>query len=125
MKLNTKNILAILLIVVGTAATANDSGKAKKTETVTIMSSPVCGMCETTIESNLIYERGVQKVEVDLATSKVVLTYNPRKTDAASLRTALTMLGYTADEQPADAKAFAELSGCCQKSGCGKLSEKQ
>lgn len=44
---------------------------------------------------------------------------NPRKTDAAKLRTALTKLGYAADEQPADPVAFSKLPGCCQKSGCG------
>jgi mercuric ion binding protein len=117
--MNTKNLLATLLFVVGSAAIANDGDKTKKSETVTIKSSTVCGMCETTIESNLIYERGVQKVEVDLSTSTVVVTYNPRKTDATTLRTALTKLGYAADEQPADTKAFAKLPGCCQKSGCG------
>lgn len=117
--MNTRNILTALLIVIGTATTANDGDKAKKSETVSIKSSTVCGMCETTIENNLIYEKGVQKVEVDLATSTVVVTYNPRKTDAATLRTALTKLGYTADEQPADPVAFSKLPGCCQKSGCG------
>ena len=117
--MKTKNILAALLLAVGTMATASDGGKAKKTETVTIKSSTVCGMCETTIESNLIYEKGVQKVEVDLATSTVLVTYNPRKTDAAKLRTALTKLGYAADEQAPDPVAFSKLPGCCQKSGCG------
>lgn len=116
--MNTKSILAVLLIVCGSAAMANDGDKAKKAETITIKSSTVCGMCEATIESNLIYEKGVQKVEVDLANSTVVVTYNPRKTDAATLRTALTKLGYAADEQPADAKVFSKLPGCCQKSGC-------
>lgn len=117
--MNAKNLLAMLLIGASLTINANDGGKTKKTETVTIKSSTVCGMCETTIESNLIYEKGVQKVDVDLATSTVVVTYSPRKTDAATLRNALNKLGYAADEQPADAKAFAKLPGCCQKSGCG------
>lgn len=117
--MKTRNILTALLIAMGASTMANDGGKEKKTETVTIKSSTVCGMCETTIESNLIYEKGVQKVEVDLAASTVMVTFDPRKTDAATLRTALTKLGYAADEQPADPKAFAKLPGCCQKSGCG------
>lgn len=117
--MRTKNLLAMLLLVVGSTALANPGEKQKKSETVTIKSSTVCGMCETTIESNLIYEKGVQKVEVDLTTSTVLVTYDPRKTDAATVRTALTKLGYAADDQPADAKAFAKLPGCCQKSGCG------
>ena len=117
--MNSKNILAALLITTSLSAFSNNGDKPKKTETVTIKSSTVCGMCETAIESNLIYEKGVQKVEVDLATSTVAVTYNPRKTDVATLRTALTKLGYAADELSADPKAFAKLPGCCQKSGCG------
>lgn len=117
--MNANHLLAMLLIGANLTTTANDGGKAKRTETVTIKSSTVCGMCETTIESNLIYEKGVQNVDVDLATSTVVVTYSPRKTDAATLRTALTKLGYAADEQPADPVAFSKLPGCCQKSGCG------
>jgi copper chaperone CopZ len=117
--MKTKNILAALLIGSSLMAAANDGGKAKKTETVSIKSSTVCGMCETAIEGNLIYERGVKKVEVDLATATVMVTYDPRKTDPAHLRTALTKLGYAADDQPADAKAYAKLPGCCQKEGCG------
>ncbi len=117
--MNTKNILAALLIGTSLMATADDGGKGKKTETVSIKSSTVCGMCETAIEGNLIYERGVKNVEVDLETATVMVTYDPRKTDAAQLRTALTKLGYTADDQPADPAAFSRLPGCCQKSGSG------
>ena len=80
-------------------------------------------MCEKTIEENLIYEKGVKKVEVDLAAASVSVTYDPRKTDAAKLRTALTKLGYSADGVAADPTAFAKLPACCQKEGCGKLPE--
>lgn len=117
--MRTRNILTAFLIATAAMVAASDGGKAKKSETVTIKSSTVCGMCETAIESNLIYEKGVQKVEVDLATSTVVVTFNPNKTDVAKLRTALTLLGYAADEQKADPKAFSKLPACCQKSGCG------
>ncbi|HRH68220.1 MAG TPA: heavy metal-associated domain-containing protein [Flavobacteriales bacterium] len=117
--MNKKSILSSLILLMGATVLANNGNKGKKSETVNIKSSTVCGMCETAIESNLIYENGVQKVDVDLATSTVVVTYNPRKTDAAKLRTAITKLGYAADELPADTAAFAKLPGCCQKSGCG------
>ncbi len=98
--------------------------KGKKTETVRIQSSTICDMCEKTIEENMIYEKGVKKVEVDLTTASVSITFDPRKTDPAALRTALTKLGYSADGVAADPAAFAKLPACCQKEGCGKLPEK-
>ena len=123
-----KNFLA--LTFVACAFTTMASGpvtivveQGKKTETVRIQSSTICDMCEKTIEENLIYEKGVKKVEVDLATASVSVTYDPRKTDTAKLRTALTKLGDSADGVAADPAAFAKLPACCQKEGCGKLPE--
>lgn len=86
-----------------------------------IVSSTVCDMCERTIEENLIYEKGVQKVDVDLATSTVHITYRTGRNTPEGLRAALVKLGYSADGVPGDAKAFAKLPACCQKEGCGRL----
>lgn len=78
-------------------------------------------MCVKTIQDNMIYEKGVKKVTVDLATSTVHLDYDVRKNTPEKLRAALVELGYAADGTPGDAKAFARLPECCQKEGCGKL----
>ncbi|MBK9289832.1 MAG: heavy-metal-associated domain-containing protein [Flavobacteriales bacterium] len=82
-------------------------------------------MCEKTIETELVYTKGVKKVDVDLSTAAVSVTYDPRKTDADKLRAALTKLGYSADGTPGNASAFAKLPQCCQNEGCGKLPVKQ
>ncbi len=92
-------------------------------EHLEIKSSTVCDMCVNTIKENLIYEKGVKKVEVDLATSTVHIDYDPHKNTAEALRAALIKLGYSADGVPGDPKAFAKLPMCCQKEGCGKLPE--
>ena len=86
-----------------------------------IQSTAICDMCERTIETELIYTKGVKKVDVDLETASVSVVFDPRKTDAAKVRTALTKLGYSADGTPGDAAAFAKLPACCQKEGCGKM----
>lgn len=117
-------ILAFLLFAVNPLSASVASPGKKKTETVRIQSTAICDMCERTIEENLIYEKGVKKVEVDLATASVSVVFDPRKTDAVKLRTALTKLGYSADGVAADPAAFAKLPACCQKEGCGKLPEK-
>ena len=98
--------------------------KGKKTATIAIQSTGICDMCEKTIETELIYEKGVRSVEVDLAASIIHVGYDPKKTSPDQVRTAITKLGYYADDQPGDARAFAKLPACCQKEGCGKPAEK-
>jgi hypothetical protein len=48
-------------------------------------------------------------------TKVVKIGFDPRKTDAAALRTAISDLGYDADDVPADKKAHDKLPACCQK----------
>ncbi|MBK9176209.1 MAG: heavy-metal-associated domain-containing protein [Flavobacteriales bacterium] len=97
----------------------------KRTEHLEIQSSTVCDMCVKTIETNLIYEKGVKKVHVSLDSSLVHIDYDARKNSPEGLRAALIKLGYAADGVPGEAKAFAKLPACCQKEGCGKLPENQ
>ncbi|MBL7951300.1 MAG: heavy-metal-associated domain-containing protein [Flavobacteriales bacterium] len=92
-------------------------------ESVKIQSSAICDMCEKTIETELIYEKGVKKVDVDLTSSAVLVEFDAKKTDADKLRAALVKLGYSADGTPGNAEAFAKLPLCCQKEGCGKMPE--
>lgn len=113
------------IAIAAAALTLGASAQSKELEHLAIQSSTVCDMCEQTIEENLIYEKGVKKVEVDLATSTVHVDFDPEKNNADALRTALTKLGYAADGVPGDEKAFAKLPACCQKEGCGKLPEKR
>lgn len=111
-----RNLLLLLLLMPAFAAQA----QSKKTETLEIRTSAVCDMCIVTIEGELIYEKGVKKVKLDLATNVISVEYDPRKTTPDALRTAVTKLGYHADDVPGDPKAFAALPDCCQKEGCGK-----
>ena len=108
-------LLAMLLFVTSIMA-QND----KKMATVDIRTTAVCDMCVRTIEGDLIYDKGVKKVEVDLASNIIHVAFDPRKTSADDIRIAVTKLGYYADDLPGDAKAFANLPACCQKEGCGQ-----
>jgi len=110
-------LLLMVLLITGAPAIAQ---KDKANDVVEIRTSSVCDMCERTIEDNLIYEKGVKKVELDLTTSIVRVEYDAHKTTPDAIRVALTKLGYFADDLPGDPKAFQELPACCQKEGCGK-----
>lgn len=125
-----KTLIAISLLAFGPASFTSDGGTTitysatpVHMEHLAIKSSTVCDMCVKTIKGNLIYEKGVKKVEVDLETSTVHIDYDPHKNTPEALRAALVKLGYSADGTPGDPKAFAKLPACCQKEGCGKLPE--
>lgn len=111
-----RNLILTIVLLCGLAAEAQ-----KRTEHVDIVSSTVCDMCKETIEKELIYEKGVKKVSVDLATSTVHVEYDAKKNTPEQLRAALVKLGYAADGTPGDPEAFKKLPACCQKEGCGKL----
>jgi periplasmic mercuric ion binding protein len=113
-----KTILLFIGFVAVVAFTSPVSGqeKAKKNyEEVQIKTSAVCGMCEERIETNIAYEKGVKKVELDDATKIVTIGFDPRKTDPDSLRKAISELGYDADDVPANKEAYDKLPACCQK----------
>jgi mercuric ion binding protein len=112
-----KIFVAALLLFQTTMLVAQDR---KEFAQLDIRTSTVCDMCEATIEENLIYEKGVKSVAVDLATNSIHVEYDAKKTDPDAIRVAVTKLGYYADDLPGDETAFKNLPACCQKEGCGK-----
>ncbi|MBL7944707.1 MAG: heavy-metal-associated domain-containing protein [Flavobacteriales bacterium] len=123
-----KSILSFALLLSALATSAQDGHEkgsgGKELAHLDIHTSTVCDMCEKTIEENLIYEKGVKKVNVDLAKSEIHVEYDPKKNTPEALRTAVSKLGYMADEVPGDEAAFKKLPLCCQKEGCGKPAAK-
>ncbi len=90
--------------------------KAQTTESgdITIKSSVVCEMCKNTIEKNLAFAPGIKSVRVNVEEKEVHVKYNPRKTTALEIRTAITKLGYTADDMPPTPEGFEGLHECCK-----------
>lgn len=87
----------------------------KKEETITIKTSAVCSMCKERLESNMAFEKGVKEVQLDIKTKNLTVTYKTSKTSPEKLKTAVTLIGYDADEMPADSKAYEKLPACCKK----------
>jgi copper chaperone CopZ len=108
-------LFVAFLGVAGLASPVLGQEKKKNYEEVEIKTSAVCGMCEERIEKGIAFEKGVKMVELNDETKVVTIGYDPRKTDAAALRTAISDLGYDADDVPADKKAHDKLPACCQK----------
>ncbi len=83
-------------------------------KTVKIQTNAVCGMCKDRIESAIGALDGVESVRLDLTTKKVKISYDDSKQSEASLRMAITKIGYAAESLPADAEAQAALPACCK-----------
>lgn len=87
----------------------------KKTEEIKIKTSAQCGMCKTSIEKALAFEKGVTSADLSLDDKVLTVTYKPQKTTPEKIRKAVNAVGYDADDSPADPKAYAALSPCCKK----------
>ena len=90
--------------------------KGKKTATVEIQTSAVCGICEDLIiHKNLAYEKGVKYAEMDVKTGVLTINYIKDKTSVSHLRNQISKLGYSADSVKADSAAYENLHFCCKK----------
>ncbi len=106
-------ILTVMIIISVTMTVR--SQEQKKEETITIKTSAVCGMCKERIEEGMSFEKGVKEVSLNVQTKMLTVTYKTSKTDPEKLRTAVTKIGYDADDKTADAKAYEKLPACCKK----------
>lgn len=104
-----KKILTIIisaLMLAGPLASANSNGTAssaqqedkKEKVTVTYKVSMHCENCVEKITENISFLKGVEDLKVSLNQIIVAVTYNPAKTDEATLKKAIEKLGYTAEK---------------------------
>ena len=111
-----KNLLITMLLFASLGAAAQDkSGPAA----LAIRTNAVCDMCVKTIETELIYEKGVKAVDVDLEHNVIRVEIDQKRTDLEKVRKAITKLGYAADDLLPDMAAREKLPDCCKKEGCG------
>lgn len=53
-----------------------------------------CQKCENKIKGNMRFEKGVRKVETDLETQHVTITYDARKASVKTLQEGMKKIGY-------------------------------
>ena len=92
----------------GTVSTLQDkkTKDEKKASTVTFKVSIHCQNCVEKVTDNISFLKGVEDLKVSLDKKTVVITFDPAKTDEASLKKAIEKLGYTA-EKISDAEAVS------------------
>lgn len=75
----------------------------------------VCESCGDRLQKTLLKEKGVQMITLDDKAMTIKVVYNSKKTDLSTIRTAISKLGYDADDVKADIVAYESLDGCCKK----------
>lgn len=123
-----KNLLVLAVMVFGLSSVgfSQTAPKKKGIQTATISTPTVqCGMCKKRIESYMLREDGVQKVDVNYKTKKTKVTYVAERTNIENIKTAIANVGYDADDVTANEDSYKELPKCCQKPEDGGGMEKQ
>ena len=109
-----KNVITALVLMMMPGILLAQS-PVKKTETATIQTSAICGECKERIESAVYGLKGIKSAELNLEDSKLTVSYSTSKVTAHEIKNAVSMVGYDADEMPADETAYQKLPKCCQK----------
>lgn len=116
---NKKNLVGLILPIVilffvsGTI-TAKNTSAVGDDKTVISIPTAVCESCQTRIEKALKGIDGVIDYKVDLDAKTASVTFDNSKTSVADLETAITKVGYDANDKKADEKAYDKLPGCCK-----------
>ncbi len=96
-------------------------GQGKKTETITIKTKISCshclqcGSCGANISDAIKEEKGIKKVTISPEDNTITVSYKTGKTTPEEIRTAISNVGYDADDIKAVPTAYAKLDGCCKK----------
>lgn len=110
--MKTFYIIAFMTLTMATA-----KAQVQKAVIKTAITCDHCKQCETCgqlFEKKLIREKGVQMVTLNETEMTITVFFNSKKTDLPTIRTAISQLGYNADEIKADPKAYESLDDCCK-----------
>ncbi|WP_420318509.1 heavy-metal-associated domain-containing protein [Ekhidna sp.] len=115
-----KNLLTVFgFIIVITATAQKDPVEVDNGFKVEIKTSGICEMCQYTLEKDLAFEKGVKEATFNIDDKVMTVVYNPKKTDAQTIRQRITMVGYHADTLARDSIAYEKLPMCCKDGSHG------
>lgn len=115
-----KNVLtSIALLACALAYGQKEPVKVDNGYKIEIKTSAICEMCQHTLEKDLAFEKGVKEATLNLDDKVMSIIYNPKKTDAQTLRERITKVGYHADTLARDAISYSKLPMCCKDGSHG------
>lgn len=105
------------IIAFMTLSTLTAKAQVQKAIIKTTITCDHCKQCETCgqlFEKKLIRQKGVQMVTLNETDMTITVFFNSKKTDLPAIRTAISQLGYDADDIKADPKGYDALDDCCK-----------
>jgi len=114
-----KKLMILFMVVMTTLGLS-----AQTMKEVTIQTNGKCGRCARTMQTAVPTFEGVESCSYDMATAKITVKYDAKKTNEKAIRTGISNLGYDADKVKANADARAKLPACCRgEAKCGSAKE--
>jgi len=112
---NLLTLIAVFFFALNMSAQTKESGKAEIKVSIECDHCKVCETCGHNFRDNMLKVKGVKMYELNEEKKTITVYYNTKKTDLATIKTAISKLGFDADDVKADADAYAKLDGCCKK----------
>jgi mercuric ion binding protein len=112
------SILVVFLMLFSLSVSAQEGKKNQKAVIQTVLFCNHCKLCETcgkNFQANILKIKGVKMYELDEEKMTLTVYYNSQKTSLDAIRTAISKMGYDADDVKADAVAYGQLDRCCKK----------
>lgn len=114
-----KTLLAFALLVFTFQTTfAEKKKKTEKAVIKTAISCDHCKQCETCgkkFEAEIYNTKGIKQYEIDAKANTITVYYNPGRTNLQEIKTAISNLGYDADDIKANPLAYDKLDDCCKR----------
>jgi mercuric ion binding protein len=114
-----RNSILIAFFMLSTLSlSAQDGKKNQKAVIQSLFYCNHCKVCETcgkNFQANILKIKGVKMYELDEEKMTITVYYNAKKTDLTTIKTAISKMGFDADEVKADVVAYEQLDRCCKK----------
>ena len=109
-----KKILLLSIVVAGLAAVS--SAQTKPVQTAKIKTpNALCAECKTRIEMYLRRYDGLVFLDVNYRKGETTVKYLTDRIDIEQIKTAISNIGYDADDVPANEEAYKRLPKSCKK----------
>ncbi|HEY0047398.1 MAG TPA: cation transporter [Flavobacterium sp.] len=119
MKTLFKTMTMIAAVFVISSCTVQKQQTVSKALIKTTITCDHCKQCETCgglLEQTLLKTSGIQMITLNEKEATIEVIYNTKKTSLPEIKTAISKLGYDADEIKADPAGYAKLDECCKPS---------
>jgi copper chaperone CopZ len=113
-----KKIILFFIFFIATTSFAQEGKKNEKAVIKTTIYCDHCKECETcglNFRDNMLKINGVKMYELDAEKMTITVYYSGKKTNLQKIKTAISKLGYDADDIKADIMSYEKLDGCCKK----------